>query len=320
MKTTCIVCGARIAPWLQMPIDQKTLKRTDYGNVYKCTECGHGTVNPLPAPEKIAAFYDLEKYYTQGLSHFSELPPKFHDRVLTKLAWIFDNGVNFDEKLHSEKMPPNSVICEIGCGHAEKLLAFKANGHKVIGVDPDQKAAIIAKKNGIEVLIGTAENLPEHFDDNSIDMIIMSHSLEHCINPILAIKNVGKALRPGGVFVCEVPNAESTHFIWNNICSEMFDAPRHLHFFNPESLRKSIELSELKVETLEYCGFTRHLSQNWRKVESDIHKNVKDIKQTQVPAKHTFFRSLLLWCATFIAPPNKKYDSVRIISRKPLQA
>lgn len=318
MNSICIVCGADNIAWLETPIDQKTLKSIEFGSVYKCTKCAHGMVNPLPTPEKISAFYDLDNYYTQGNSHFCEVPPSFLDKVLTRLAWLFDKGVDFDGRLYSNKIAANSVVCEIGCGDAKNLMAFKENGHKTVGIDPDPKAADIAKINGIEVLIGTAENLNDYFDENSVDVIIMSHSLEHCINPILAISNVARTLKPNGLFICEVPNAECTHFLWNNICSEMFDVPRHLHFFNTQSLITSITNFNLKVETVDYCGFTRHHSQDWRKIELDIYKNIKPHKKAQLPKKHTFFRSLCLWLVTFMTSANKKYDSLRVTARKAL--
>lgn len=46
----------------------------------------------------------------------------------------------------------------------------------------------------------------EVFENNSKDFIIANHFLEHCANPIKAIKNWVRVLKPGGVIFCAVPN------------------------------------------------------------------------------------------------------------------
>ncbi len=299
-----------------MPMDAKTFKKIKYSEIYQCEQCSHGQLLPLPPPEKIPTFYELDKYYTQGESHFKNYPLNLLDKLLTKIAWVFDEGIDFRSSNYIENLPQQSIVCEIGCGHGKNLIGFNVKGIKVIGVDPDQKAVETAKKNGIEVLLGTAENLPESIKENSVDLVLMSHSLEHCLNPRVALANASKILKPGGIFICEVPNSGCTHFIWNNVCSEMLDVPRHLHFFSATSLKKAIETAELKIETEQYCGFTRHHAKDWRSHEANIHQELSKLSTNQLPPKHTFFRSLMLWAVTFMASPEKKYDSIRIIAKK----
>ena len=317
MTLPCTVCGGPTRPWLEMPIDGKTFKAIAYGKISRCIACGHGCVFPLPNSAEVPAFYDLDEYYTQGGSHIPDVKPAIHDKLLTKLAWKFDEGVDLNVALSSLQIPAKSNVCEIGCGHAENLVHFKRLGHVAIGVDPDPKAAAKAAKSGIEVLQGTGEILPAEISAIRFDLVIMSHSLEHCIDPVLALKNVEAILRPGGVFVCEVPNSACTHFLWNNVCSEMFDAPRHLHFYGPTSLLKSIDNARLVTELVEYTGFTRHHAPGWRATELKIRRNLKRMTQ-QSPPPHSFMRSLYLWLRTFKAPAHQKYDSVRIVARKPL--
>ena len=207
-------------------------------------------------------------------------------------------------------------MCEIGSGHARNLVHFKAQGHTTLGVDPDPKAiAQAAAENGIEVLPGTGEDLPERVRAGGFDLVIMSHSLEHCIDPALAVRNVRSILKPGGRFVCEVPNSGCEHFLRNTICSEMFDAPRHLHFYNVESLRKSIEDAGMSVAAVQYTGFTRHHSPGWRLTEQRIREQLEKAGGA-CPPKHTFMQSVLLWLATFKAPDARKYDSVRMVAAR----
>lgn len=316
MSLPCIVCAGETRPWLDMPMDAKTFKPTAFGKVARCVECGHGSITPLPGPAEVSAFYDLESYYTQGASHMPEETPQLHDRILTRLAWAFDDGIDLGALLEKLELPERGRVCEIGCGHARNLIPLKAAGHVVIGVDPDSGAAAQAAKLGIEVLIGTGEVLPEQVRDTAFDLVIMSHSLEHCIDPSLALRNVESILRPDGLFVCEVPNSACLHFLRNNICSEMFDAPRHLHFYNPTSLQDSVQRAGLGIEAMGYTGFTRHHSRSWRATELRIHRRLAAFASVLPPA-HSFLSSAALWLSTFAADAQRKYDSVRVVARKP---
>jgi SAM-dependent methyltransferase len=46
--------------------------------------------------------------------------------------------------------------------------------------------------------------------DESQDFVIASHLLEHCENPILAIRNMTRVLRPGGALILVVPDKRFT--------------------------------------------------------------------------------------------------------------
>jgi SAM-dependent methyltransferase len=47
----------------------------------------------------------------------------------------------------------------------------------------------------------------ESFDDDSLDFLISSHFLEHCQDPIRALLNQLRVLRPGGMLYCAVPDS-----------------------------------------------------------------------------------------------------------------
>ena len=43
------------------------------------------------------------------------------------------------------------------------------------------------------------------FPDNSFDLIIMSHSLEHCFSPYQVFQQLGRVIMDGGYIACECP-------------------------------------------------------------------------------------------------------------------
>lgn len=58
-------------------------------------------------------------------------------------------------------------------------------------------------------VIDNGERL-EQFAEASVDFVIANHFLEHCANPILAIENFLRVLRPGGVVYLAVPDKRFT--------------------------------------------------------------------------------------------------------------
>jgi SAM-dependent methyltransferase len=58
-------------------------------------------------------------------------------------------------------------------------------------------------------IVSDAHQLP--FDDNSIDSVVMQAVIEHLTEPNVAISEVFRVLKPGGVFYVEVPFLQGFH-------------------------------------------------------------------------------------------------------------
>src|SRR5690348_4675507 len=245
-----------MAPWLSMPVDAKKNEPTPYSSVAKCSRCGCAHLAPMPSAEEIADLYDLPTYYTHGESHIRDVPPNTADKVLTRLAWAFDKGELFDVSRIAQKLPPSARICDLGCGHAVYLRQFMNLGFDVVGVEPDPSARAQAMAAGVQVLEGTAEDLPEL--SGQFDLVLCTHALEHCRDAPRALRNAHTLTKPGGLCYIEVPNCACAHFETFTICSENFDAPRHIWFFTPDSLKDLAERARFTVRKRLFSGYTRN--------------------------------------------------------------
>jgi len=312
----CNLCNEAMSPWLEMPIDPKKKTPSRFSTFHFCESCSFGSMSPLPTVEDIPEFYDLESYYTQNSGHMPNLPDGFFDKVLTKLAYWFDSGEKYKPNDLIPKLEKNDKVLDIGAGGGEKLIEYHTFQWNTYGIEPDEEAASHKLSDKIKVFQGTAEDIPKKISQESFDMISMTHVLEHCINPSAAIQNVHSLLKPNGVFWCEVPNNGCEHFKQLNICSEMFDAPRHIHFFDEKSLTKIFTNNGFKVEKVYFHGFTRHHLLNWRAWERSIYSAVKKHAPNMKAVDHTYFRSLNILFNSIFAVPAKKYDCVGIIARK----
>ncbi len=100
-------------------------------------------------------------------------------------------------------IPDSGLGVEIGVGtgrFAEPL------GIK-IGVEPSDRMAEIARKRGISVIKGIAEDLP--FPDSSFDFALMVTTICFVDDPIKAISEAYRILKPGGRLIIGYVDRES---------------------------------------------------------------------------------------------------------------
>jgi SAM-dependent methyltransferase len=111
------------------------------------------------------------------------------------------------------RLPAGGSILDIGCGStlvADRLL--DVDGHYLgyeYGANQTQYAA--KKVREVEsrlrrrIVRGVAERLP--FADASIDVVVLSEVIEHLIQPEIAVWEIARVLKPGGIFVMTTNNA-----------------------------------------------------------------------------------------------------------------
>ena len=306
-RVACMSCGGEMEPWLKMAIDAKKDEPTPFSSVKRCSACGLGSLSPLPDEEDIPGFYELDRYYTHGESHIQAVPPNILDRLLTKLAWAADRSRYFEVCEVAQSLPPDAKICDLGCGDAQYLQTFKALGFDVLGVEPDPSSRERANAAGVTVLNGTAESPPLN---EQFDLVIMTHALEHCRDPRRAMQNAYELTKRAGRCYIEVPNCAAEHFRTFTVCSEMFDAPRHIHFFSPDNLAALAESAGFRVINRLFNGYVRDFGPGWRAWESDIAR--------RIGAKpHSWLASLSLFLRSFWRSPERKYDCVGLLLQRP---
>jgi SAM-dependent methyltransferase len=102
----------------------------------------------------------------------------------------------------SSIISPKKVL-EVGCGSGGLLAVFKENNCDVVGLDFDDNYLQIARDNGIKVHNGSIEVLG---NEEKFDVIILSHVLEHIVDPLPFLESLVKHLSKDGVLYIEVPS------------------------------------------------------------------------------------------------------------------
>ncbi len=158
----------------------------------------------------------------------------------------------------------NKVGLDIGCANgAFSIELAKSGAKKMYGIDIAsefvKKASLKAKKNyvkNIEFIEADAKKLP--FKNNFFDFIICTEVLEHVPDFKVAIKEIKRVLKPGGIFVITVPNSFNPAEIMHQIKHLLFfiikkEPITHINLFFIFSVKKYFFWAKnLKVESLHF--------------------------------------------------------------------
>jgi SAM-dependent methyltransferase len=136
---------------------------------------------------------------------------------------------------------PSLRILDVGCGTGATLRTLSEFG-EVVGMDSSQEALRFSRRRGSFGLArARAEALPA--PSGSVDVITALDLLEHIPDDAAAVRELARALRPGGVLLVTVP---ALPWLW----SEHDEALDHLRRYRARRLREILEGAGLKVERL----------------------------------------------------------------------
>jgi SAM-dependent methyltransferase len=315
--TPCPLCAGPTRPWLTVPGDWRRPGHLAAYSLVWCDRCRFGRIDPLPAPDDLAAAYAVEEYYTHRPDDTPAAPATFLERLRVHLAWRLDRGGDLDATWFARRFgsKPRRVL-DLGCGSGGVLADLQTAGHDVAGVEPDGRARAVAVGRGLKVYPGTAEGLPPEMRGRRFDVVILSHVLEHCADPLAVVRSAAGLLEPGGSLAVETPNNAALGLARAGVAWYFLDAPRHLHFFTPQSLRTVCARGGLTVRATEYRGYTRQFTRDW----IDAERHIAGVFAPRLPVHQRLQRNSAgqawwLLSRTVLAPAERKYDSVRVVAQ-----
>ena len=134
-------------------------------------------------------------------------PSAFEEEAEDFDAWFDKNRIIFDSELLAEKQFLKNPGMAVSIGVGSGLFASKLGIE--YGVEPAKGMAELARKRGIEVKIGTAENVP--FPDGMFDTVLLSTVLSYAKDPQLAVQEAFRILKPGGHVVISYLTREGSY-------------------------------------------------------------------------------------------------------------
>jgi len=157
------------------------------------------------------------------------------------------------------------AVLDLGCGMGFYLMAMGRLRHlRLVGYDGDVGRLAWACSESVPAALarGDIHKLP--FADGSFDKVLMSEVLEHLHDDALALREVRRVLRPGGILAASVPHADYP-LAWdpiNRVWTALGGAPfrrgplvgiwtNHERLYRPHELAAVVEGAGLHMEELE---------------------------------------------------------------------
>ena len=212
----------------------------------RCAGCSLVFVNPRPASHLLSEFYDRDGY-------------ECHNPHITA------HGAESDLRARFAALSPyinrKGLLLDFGAGAGHLLRYARSQGWaRVAGVEVGKGARKALSEEGFEM---HADLASAHELSGQVDAVTMIHVLEHLTAPHEVLHGIGRLLRPDGVFLVEVPNADSLRArlalsflkpLWTTNVERYLAFPIHLLYFNQHSLRILLEQAGFRVLRLATIG------------------------------------------------------------------
>ena len=223
--------------------------------IKSCNICGHGYVANSIDPSFLNDFYESKRKDTT-----------FEEDIL-KQDFPGDKSdaskyINLFKKFNQNVREYLEVGC--GWGYASEQ-AFK-EGWNISAIELSDSCVFSLKertssKSDIQK-IGFKEFIPKN-KNQLYDAILMSHVLEHSIEPMEWLFKANSMLHKNGLLIVVVPQFKG-FYRWFGLRDPMVCPPEHLNFFTKESLKISLKISGFQI--LHHNGYSRVPFYNiWKK-------------------------------------------------------
>ncbi len=215
---------------------------------------------PKPATNKLSKYYDSPEYISHQTKAKS-LKDKIYQQVK---SFMIDKKKKMVLKHHQK-----GNILDIGAGTGDFLDAFDNKLWTKYSIEPSEKLHSRILEKGIHL-----RDSLNQFEEHSLEVITLWHSLEHIPDLDFTINYLNKILKPNGVILIAVPNYLSYDAKFYDKYWAAWDVPRHLwHFskFGLKSIFSKYNFKCIKQKGLPFDAFyVSLLSENYKPDGSKI--------------------------------------------------
>lgn len=234
-KIACPLCGGN--SFKELLIEQDI-------PVVRCTGCALVMANPRPDRQSLRRFYD--EYF----------PPESAPLWQKQMAGIFIKEglerIKFFRRKGILQFSQALTVLDIGCGMGFFLDLMREQGWFTRGIEPSKEAAKHARDVlKLDVFEGVIEEFPVR---DRYDVITLWYVLEHVPNPQDILRKAQQLLKPGGLIIIRIPNANAPIDQWlDRLGLQKFflmNPPRHLFDYSPVTIRRFLEKNNFEVLTI----------------------------------------------------------------------
>lgn len=246
-RVVCNLCGADHTSVLFECRDRLHGKDGTFSLV-RCRRCRLIYLNPRPTREELVRFYPEEyEPYSQAIE----------DEPSTLRRFLLRYGVR--RRCHTiTSRKRGGRLLDVGAATGIFLAEMAHHGDwELHGVEINSKAARYARDRfGLRIFCG--ELGKAEYPDGYFDVITLWDVLEHLPDPRSTLLEVERIVKPDGLLVLQVPDAESLEAgifgqFWIGL-----DIPRHLYVFTKGSLSSLLDHAGFIISGIEYLATGYH--------------------------------------------------------------
>src|SRR5262249_34988186 len=240
-RVNCNSCLADDTEFVTYGVEHEYADTTDdVFTVVRCRKCGLYYLNPRPDVSELKTIYP-DSYYAYNLQTMQK---QKQAETENRSSWLSRarRHVYLSRLVNALSLcPPAPIlkVLDVGCADGRALNwyrqidKFKVETH---GVDFDEAAVERAREAGHHVVLGRFEEAA--IPDNAFDLVVATHVIEHVADPKQFASTALRVLKPGGIFLCETPNASAPDAqLFRQQHWGGYHFPRHWVFYTPESIK-----------------------------------------------------------------------------------
>ena len=218
-----------------------------------CNICGLVLQSPRLSERSLKDFYSNEYRFNLKKNLNKKNMDKLFSRGIRRGAYICEF---FDKSKIDYK---DSTVFELGCAYGGILEQFRKRGCQVKGCDLDKDVVKYGMLKGLDLICGSVDMLLK--DEGKADIVILSHVLEHIIEPYSFLNKVHQLLKENGVLYIEVPGINSKK---NE--QKRYAQLGHIAYFNLDTTKKMAQKTNF-----EFIAGNEIVQSVFRKTNSHCH-------------------------------------------------
>lgn len=217
------------------------------GDWERCASCDHLFNSKIGYSRGIASRYEGDYYQStfakSSKSTWRQIYPTVDLRQFES-AKLADSGLRLSGELIraitlrrvAVVTPPGTRLLELGSATGEFARVLgRMNPHStVIASDFSKSGVELTAAQWTPAMRCDAVKLP--IRDESIDVVVMYHLIEHLFDPLSALTEAKRTLKEGGLVVGAVPSFQSLTGKFLGTSWDYVRDPTHLHLFSRQSL------------------------------------------------------------------------------------
>jgi 2-polyprenyl-3-methyl-5-hydroxy-6-metoxy-1,4-benzoquinol methylase len=142
-------------------------------------------------------------------------------------------------------------LLDVGCAAGYFLEAARARGWETLGLELSPYTSAQAKAAGLDVYEASILDPP---DLPPVDVVTLWDTIEHLSEPVLALKNARRLLKPGGVIAISTGDRRSAVARLLGARWRLMSDPTHKFFFDEATLSRLLANADLRRISSSHVG------------------------------------------------------------------